>query len=175
MAWIPEPGSGGVSDHGELDGLADDDHLQYLTEGRHAAIDHGIVTDHGDLGGLGDDDHPQYLTEDRHDSHDHSTAIGSASVGDLADVDLTTPPDGGDALVWNGTAWVPGASGVSIVDPGTVSTVIVGGEVQVTASSNYGIDSNGVPYYDEDGAAEGEEAALGFDPHTGNFFLVPYH
>src|SRR5690606_10717707 len=44
MAWIPEPGSGGVSDHGDLDGLADDDHTQYLNTVRHAAID---AADHG--------------------------------------------------------------------------------------------------------------------------------
>src|SRR5690606_21352861 len=44
MAWIPEPGSGGVSDHGELDGLGDDDHTQYLNTARHAAID---AADHG--------------------------------------------------------------------------------------------------------------------------------
>src|SRR5690606_34484293 len=44
MAWIPEPGSGGVSDHGELDGLGDDDHTQYLNTVRHAAID---AADHG--------------------------------------------------------------------------------------------------------------------------------
>src|SRR5690606_16624195 len=37
-----QTGGGGVTDHGDLDGLDDDDHLQYLTEGRHAAIDHGI-------------------------------------------------------------------------------------------------------------------------------------
>lgn len=40
--WIPES----ANDHGSLDGLADDDHLQYLTTGRHAAVDHaGSDTD----------------------------------------------------------------------------------------------------------------------------------
>ena len=32
--------TGGVSDHGALTGLTDDDHTQYLTEGRHTALDH---------------------------------------------------------------------------------------------------------------------------------------
>lgn len=31
-------GAGGVSDHGALTGLSDDDHVQYLTTGRHGAI-----------------------------------------------------------------------------------------------------------------------------------------
>lgn len=40
--WIPES----ANDHGSLDGLADDDHTQYLTTGRHAAVDHaGSDTD----------------------------------------------------------------------------------------------------------------------------------
>jgi hypothetical protein len=36
----PIGAGGGVTDHGALTGLADDDHEQYLTEARHAAIDH---------------------------------------------------------------------------------------------------------------------------------------
>lgn len=54
--------AGSVSDHGELTGLGDDDHPQYLTTGRHdTTARHGsTVVDHGQIGGLGDDDHPQY-------------------------------------------------------------------------------------------------------------------
>ena len=53
----------GISDHGELSGLGDDDHGQYLTTGRHdTPTRHGSsVVDHGSIGGLGDDDHPQYV------------------------------------------------------------------------------------------------------------------
>jgi hypothetical protein len=43
----------GVTDHGALTGLADNDHPQYLLAA-------AAVTDHGDLAGLGDNDHPQY-------------------------------------------------------------------------------------------------------------------
>lgn len=40
MGWIPE----GVSDHGELAGLADDDHTNYLNETRHDLLDHTGLT-----------------------------------------------------------------------------------------------------------------------------------
>lgn len=59
----PQGPSGGVTDHGALTGLEDDDHPQYLTEDRadalYATLGSG-VTDHGALTGLADDDHPQY-------------------------------------------------------------------------------------------------------------------
>ena len=48
----PDSGSG-VTDHGALTGLADNDHPQYRLVAD--AIDHGA------LGGLSDNDHPQYL------------------------------------------------------------------------------------------------------------------
>ena len=49
----PVGGGGGVTDHGALTGLADNDHPQYRLVAD--AIDHGA------LGGLADNDHPQYL------------------------------------------------------------------------------------------------------------------
>jgi len=58
---------GGVSDHGALTGLGDDDHSQYLNNARHDTPSrHTLGTvvphdDHGALSGLGDDDHSQYL------------------------------------------------------------------------------------------------------------------
>lgn len=54
-------------DHGALSGLADDDHSQYLNNARHdATARHTLGTvvphdDHGALSGLSDNDHPQYL------------------------------------------------------------------------------------------------------------------
>lgn len=81
-----------VFDHGELTGLGDDDHTQYIlvdgtraftstvsgvdpTEDAHlatkyyvdteiATLSGSIVFDHGDLTGLGDDDHTQYILVD---------------------------------------------------------------------------------------------------------------
>jgi hypothetical protein len=65
--------SSGVTDHGLLTGLADDDHTQYhndtrgdiryYTKGQVDTLVSGVtgVTDHGALTGLADDDHPQYV------------------------------------------------------------------------------------------------------------------
>jgi hypothetical protein len=82
-------GGTGVSDHGLLTGLSDDDHTQYLTQGRGDAryyteseIDgllSGLSPDHGNLTGLSDDDHTQYHTDARGDArysvllHTHDT------------------------------------------------------------------------------------------------------
>ena len=45
--WVPQPsGTGGSSDHGSLTGLADDDHPQYLTEGRGDARYSGVGHNH---------------------------------------------------------------------------------------------------------------------------------
>jgi hypothetical protein len=70
-AWEDSAG-GGVSDHGALTGLADDDHTQYLKEKAsggvaaevpthtHAGAAEAGTIDHGVLTGLSDNDHPQY-------------------------------------------------------------------------------------------------------------------
>lgn len=64
--WERPIGGGGVTDHGALSGLADDDHTQYLNTTRHdTTTRHTLGTvvphdDHGALAGLGDDDHTQY-------------------------------------------------------------------------------------------------------------------
>ena len=56
------PGAGGVSDHGLLTGLADDDHTQYYNAARHTkAVHDALGIDHGSLSGLADDDHSQYV------------------------------------------------------------------------------------------------------------------
>lgn len=84
-------GEGGVSDHGDLTGLADDDHMQYVLKGggrrftgktgyeSHPTFSTdtdivdkkyvddeiaGLTTDHGTLDGLSDDDHTQYTKAD---------------------------------------------------------------------------------------------------------------
>ena len=68
--------AGGVTDHGALTGLGDDDHTQYLKERasggvesevpvhRHQSVGTGGTVDHGVLTGLSDDDHPQYIHGD---------------------------------------------------------------------------------------------------------------
>jgi len=73
-------GGGGVTDHGALSGLADDDHPQYLNSPRHSTTGHaglpGVVSDHGALSGLSDDDHQQYLNSTRHSGLNHSGLPG---------------------------------------------------------------------------------------------------
>ena len=64
--WERPIGGGGVTDHGQLTGLTDDDHTQYLNNTRHDTTGrHTLGTvvphdDHGALSGLADDDHTQY-------------------------------------------------------------------------------------------------------------------
>jgi len=53
--WTGGSGSG-VTDHGDLDGLEDDDHTQYLTEGRHDAHDHSTALGTASIGDLSDVD-----------------------------------------------------------------------------------------------------------------------
>lgn len=64
--------------------------------------------------------------------------------------------------------------GLITVDPGTVSSVIVSGDVEVTIDSDYGIDSLGEPYFNDLGATAGEEAALCFRPSDSKYVLVSY-
>jgi len=88
--WSREAPSGGVTDHGALTGLADDDHPQYLTEAEanalYALLAH--LHDHGTLTGLADDDHPQYLTQAEADAlysllaHGHTHASLSGVTAD---------------------------------------------------------------------------------------------
>lgn len=77
---------GGVTDHGALTGLGDDDHTQYHNDARgdarYAPIAKGVTNgdshdhaggdgaqiDHGGLAGLTDDDHGQYHTDARGDA-----------------------------------------------------------------------------------------------------------
>jgi hypothetical protein len=44
----------------------------------------------------------------------------------------------------------------------------------VTIETDYGIDSNGDPYFEDTGATAGEEAALCFRPSDGKYVLVAY-
>jgi hypothetical protein len=79
-------GGSGVTDHGALTGLADDDHTQYHTDARGDArySQLGHNHDHGNLTGLADDDHPQYLNNTRGDIRyaliNHGHAASAVSV-----------------------------------------------------------------------------------------------
>jgi hypothetical protein len=82
-----------TKDHHSLDGLADDDHSQYLNIARHdLTARHGSsVVDHGGIGGLGDDDHSQYLNVARHDltARHGSSVVDHGGIGGLGDDDHT--------------------------------------------------------------------------------------
>ena len=86
VSYIGGGGGGGVTDHGALTGLADDDHPHYTLSATNANLSSlvgsvetstidlsayiadneaawlldSVITDHGAFTGLGDDDHPQY-------------------------------------------------------------------------------------------------------------------
>lgn len=98
---IPNTGGGGsgVTDHGQLTGLADDDHTQYLNTARHNAID---AADHGS--GAATDGY--VLTADGAGGAAWEPAqAGAAAFDDLTDVTITTPTTG-DLVRYNGTTWV---------------------------------------------------------------------
>ena len=80
--WVP--GAGGVTDHGELSGLGDDDHEQYAladgTRGDFAATGHDHDSDYEAAGTVSDhesasDPHSQYATDSKVDS------LGPSDVG----------------------------------------------------------------------------------------------
>lgn len=86
---------------------------------------------------------------------------GSEQLNDLDDVDLTTPPEDGQALVWDGSTFVPGASGdssfklQSITDP---NAVIKGGI--------YKLDS-GITLVTYDGVTYGADISPNLDTVLG--------
>jgi hypothetical protein len=93
--WVP--GEGGVTDHGLLTGLADDDHTQYVladgTRGFSAPVSGHLPTTSGHLVPRG--------------------YIDTLNLSGLADVDEASPASG-EVLTWNGTTWTPEAASVSL-------------------------------------------------------------
>lgn len=98
----------GVTDHGALGGLSDDDHTQYVLR--------SILTTKGDLFArtttgvdrvaVGTNDY--VLTADSTASTGVAWKAGSSGVSQLDDLtDVNAPsPASGDALVWSGSEWV---------------------------------------------------------------------
>jgi len=85
------------TDHGNLHGLADDDHTQYLNISRHDSTSRhalGSVVphdSHSNLTDLGEDTHNQYLNTTRHASTGlhGSTVVDHGSIAGLSDDDHT--------------------------------------------------------------------------------------
>jgi len=131
-----------TADHGDLTGLADDDHTQYLlvdgTRAMTGALDLGtqkIVNvgtptldadaatkayvdgksyDHGGLAGLDDDDHPQYLKTDGTRALTGDISAGSHKITDLADPVADT-----DAV--NKQYVASAIAGVAVTDHGSLT------------------------------------------------------
>lgn len=66
------------------------------------------------------------------------------------------------------------AAGLIPVDTGSVAyDTSTPGEIGITVTSDWGVDS-GVAYYDDGGASAGEEAALFWDPATSQYAVIPF-
>ncbi len=108
--WERPIGGGGVTDHGALTGLGDDDHTQYLNTTRHdTTTRHMLGTvvphdDHGQLTGLTDDDHTQY-TKHPASSTDNAIARWDGTGGRTIQNSGVTIDDSNNIKV--GTAPVP--------------------------------------------------------------------
>jgi hypothetical protein len=102
-------GSSDLVDHGEMGGLLDDDHTQYLKEKAsggvaaevpthtHADSANAGTVDHGALDGLSDDDHTQYLKEKASGgtaaevpTHTHADAANAGTVSHTVLTDIGT-------------------------------------------------------------------------------------
>ena len=120
-----------AADHGNLGGLGDDDHLQYVhvSEPRTISADHtftGDLTLSGTSIGklmdvnlsipatnkqalIWDSATSKFIPGDSFSQTDFDNAISNVSIDDLNDVDISTDaPTTGQALIFDGTNFVPG-------------------------------------------------------------------
>jgi hypothetical protein len=92
---FPPTSTSGVTDHGALTGLDDDDHPQYHTDARgdlrYAPINHSH--NHASLTGLNADDHPQYLLV-----NGARALTGDLSAGTNKVTNLAAATTNGDAV-----------------------------------------------------------------------------
>jgi len=147
---------GTVVDHGNLDGLSDDDHTQYLNITRHDTFTRhtSASVDHGSIGGLGDDDHTQYLNIARHDTTTRhgSSVVDHGSIGGLGDDDHTQYllADGtrnADHLVITNNLSISGdIKLVGDIEPiDNILTVV--GDIVPPASTGYDLGTTSLPFH----------------------------
>lgn len=119
--WVVvSSGSGGVTDHGALTGLSDDDHTQYLNETRHDLLDHSGLTGIPSITGL--------LDEIAHDALDHTGLTGIPAAYSLPTASITVlggvKVDGTTVTISNG---VISSSGSGMTNPMTAAGDIIYG------------------------------------------------
>ena len=150
------------TDHGNLSGLGDDDHLQYvhISEPRTISADHtftGDLTLSGTSIGklmdvnlstpatnkqalIWDSATSKFIPGDSFSQTDFDNAIANVSIDDLNDVDITTDaPTSGQALIFNGTNFVPGdvtANFLGLTDTPDSYTGHAGKLIRVNAGAN---------------------------------------
>lgn len=141
--WIANGGGsgGGVTDHGMLTGLADDDHPQYLNQTRGDARYSQLLHDHShaSLTGLTSDDHPQYFNVTRGDAR-YSLITHTHDFNSLTDATIATPANG-DIVMFNS------ATGQWENVP-LVGNQIMGGVIKIAHSATIPAISGtaGIPY-----------------------------
>ena len=118
--WVNATPSTGVTDHGLLTGLADDDHTQYLNTTRHDAHDHTTALSTASIDDLGD---VSATTPSNGNilkyngtiwalSTDSDTQYTAGSGLSLAGTSFSLAQQGatsGQVLKWNGSSWAPAA------------------------------------------------------------------
>lgn len=109
-----------------------------------------------------------------------STPLDFGEVGDIQPVGTVAAAgstgkvaDAGHVHTIADAVLAAAASALIPVDTGTVTYDHSGDDVLVTIETVWGIDTDS-PYYDDAGAAAGEEAALYWDPAASTYVVVPY-
>jgi hypothetical protein len=124
-----------VSDHGNMTGLGDDDHTQYLTDARHNALDHSTAMSSVILNNISDIE-AATPSSDQVLSWDSATSkwtpktfsSGASSLDELNDVDFySVSPTEGNVLKFDGVNWTPSTDneGTSINSLDDIGDVVI--------------------------------------------------
>jgi hypothetical protein len=138
--WVNATPSTGVTDHGLLTGLGDDDHTQYLNDSRHDARDHSAALSTASIDDLGDVSatSPSNGSILKYNgtiwalSTDSDTEYTAGSGLSLAGTTFSLAQQGatsGQVLKWNGTSWAPAA------DTDTNTTYTAGTGLKLTSTT----------------------------------------